>query len=114
MDIVVDIRPKTTDITLVVLSGEIGTETVDRFKDSLDEIIASGKTKLILDFQGVVYLNSMGLGVMTAALKKVKKKKGDLKLVNLSPAVHELFELTRFSKVFDIFDSEDMAMKSFM
>ncbi len=113
MEIRIDVRPKGNDVTLVVLRGEIGTETVNQFKDRIDQIVADGKNKLIMDFQEVNYLNSMGLGVVAATLKKVKKSKGDLKLINLSPAVQELFELTRLTKVFEIFDSEESALKSF-
>ncbi len=113
MEIKIDVRPKGNDITLIILRGEIGTETVNQFKDKIDQIVNDGKTKLIMDFQEVNYLNSMGLGVVAATLKKVKKGKGDLKLINLSPAVQELFELTRLTKVFEIFDSEESAVKSF-
>lgn len=113
MEIRIDVRPKGNDITLIVLKGEIGTETVNQFKERIDQIVADGKKKLIMDFQEVNYLNSMGLGVIAATLKKLKKSKGDLKLINLSPAVQELFELTRLTKVFEIFDSEESALKSF-
>lgn len=113
MEIKIDVRPKGNNITLIVLRGEIGTETVNQFKDKIDAIVNDGKTRLIMDFQEVNYLNSMGLGVVAATLKKVKKDKGDLKLLNLSPAVQELFELTRLTKVFEIFDSEENAVKSF-
>ena len=98
---------------MIILSGEIGTETVNQFKDKVDQIVADGQNKLIMDFREVHYLNSMGLGVVAAALKKVKKNKGDLKLVALSPAVKELFELTRLTKVFEIFETEENAIKSF-
>jgi anti-sigma B factor antagonist len=113
MEIRIDVRPKSNDVTLIVLRGEIGTETVNQFKDKIDQIVADGKNKLVMDFQEVNYLNSMGLGVVAATLKKVKKNKGDLKLINLSPAVQELFELTRLTKVFEIFKSEEDAVKSF-
>ncbi|HNX74504.1 MAG TPA: STAS domain-containing protein [Candidatus Rifleibacterium sp.] len=113
MDIKIDIRPKSNNITLVVLRGEIGAETVNQFKDKIDAIINEGRKRLILDFQEVTYLNPIGLGVIAATLKKVKKDKGNLKLINLTPSVQELFEMTRLTKVFEIFDSEESAIKSF-
>ena len=113
MELKIEVRQVSESITLVVLRGEIGTETINQFKDRIDQIVNDGQTKLIMDFQGVNYLNSMGLGVVAATLKKVKKSKGDLKLINLSDAVQELFELTRLTKVFEIFDSQDAAVKSF-
>lgn len=113
MDIRADIRPKGSGITLIVLHGEIGTETVNQFKDQIDRVINDGNNRLIIDFQDVNYLNSIGLGVVAAALKRVKKNKGDLKIVKPSPAVQELFDLTRLTKVFEIYESEDEAVKSF-
>ncbi len=113
MELKIDVRPKNEGVILVVLQGEIGTETVNQFKDRIDQIVSEGHSKLIMDFQEVNYLNSMGLGVVAATLKKVKKNKGDLKLIRLSPAVQELFELTRLTKVFEIFESEELALKSF-
>ncbi len=113
MELKIEVRQAAEGITLIVLRGEIGTETVNQFKDRVDQIVNDGQTKLIMDFQEVNYLNSMGLGVVAATLKKVKKSKGDLKLINLSPSVQELFELTRLTKVFEIFESQEAAVKSF-
>ncbi len=113
MELKIDVKPRGDGVTVVVLRGEIGTETVNQFKDRIDQLVAEGQTKLVMDFQEVNYLNSMGLGVVAATLKKVKKSKGDLKLIRLSPAVQELFELTRLTKVFEIFESEEEALKSF-
>ncbi len=113
MEIKIDLRPKGNNITLVVLRGEIGTETVNQLKDKMEAIVNEGKNRLVMDFGDVSYLNSMGLGVIAGTLKRVKKENGDLKLLNLSPAVRELLELTRLTKVFEIFDSEESAIKSF-
>lgn len=113
MDLKIDIRAKEKDITLVVLRGEIGTETVNQFKERIDQLVNEGKVRLVMDFADVNYLNSMGLGVVAATLKKVKKGRGDLKLIKLSQAVQELFELTRLTKVFEIYESEDAAVAAF-
>ncbi len=113
MEVKIDIRPKGTDITLITVRGEIGTETVDQFKEKIDQVINDGKKKLIIDLQEVNYLNSMGLGVFASALKKLKKSNGDLKFINLSPTVMELLERSRLDKVFNVFESEEEAVKSF-
>ncbi|MBF0406575.1 MAG: STAS domain-containing protein [Candidatus Riflebacteria bacterium] len=113
MELKIDVEPRSNNIFFIALRGEIGTETVNQFKERIDQLIDEGKNRLIMDFQEINYLNSMGLGVVAAALKKVKKNKGDLKLVKLSPAVQELFELTRLTKVFEIFDSDEEAVKGF-
>ena len=113
MELKVDVHPKGEGVMVIVLRGEIGTDTVSQFKEQIDQIVADGQIRLVMDFNEVNYLNSMGLGVVMAILRKVKKSKGDLKLLNLSPSVKELFELTHLTKVFEIFETEDAAVKSF-
>ncbi|OGK08060.1 MAG: anti-sigma factor antagonist [Candidatus Riflebacteria bacterium HGW-Riflebacteria-1] len=113
MEIKIDVRPKGNDITLIVIRGEVGTDTVDQFKEKMDQIVNDGKKKLIIDMQEVNYLNSMGLGVFATTLKKLKKNNGDLKFINLAPTVQELLERSRLDKVFDVFESEEEAVKSF-
>lgn len=113
MEIKFDVRPKGNNITLVVLRGEIGIDTVGHFKDKLEAIVNEGKKRLVMDLQEVNYLSAMGLGVIAATLRKVKKDKGDLKFVNPSMQIQELLDLTRMTKVFEIFDSEESALKSF-
>ncbi|MBI3039685.1 STAS domain-containing protein, partial [bacterium] len=73
MELKIDVKSRENDVTLVILRGEIGTDTVNQFKDRVDQLIGEGQTKLIMDFQEINYLNSMGLGVVAATLKKVKK-----------------------------------------
>lgn len=113
MELTIDVRPKGNNVTLLVLSGEIGTETVDYFKQKLSEIVDEGNNQLIMDFHEVSFLNGTGLAVLASTLKTLKKLKGSLKLINLSPAVQEFFELTRMIKVFEVFDSEETALRSF-
>ena len=69
MELKMEVKPRGEGITVIVLRGEIGTETVNQFKDRIDQLVAEGQCKLIMDFQEVNYLNSMGLGVVAATLK---------------------------------------------
>lgn len=113
MELKIDVKQAADGIALITLHGEIGTETINQFKDRIDQIVNEGQNKIIIDCADLNYLNSMGLGILAATLKKVKMAKGDLKLVNLSPAVKDLFELTRLTKVFQIYEDLDSAIKSF-
>ena len=113
MDIKVDARPKGNGVTLIVLRGEIGAETINEFKTKMDEVITSSVKNYVMDFQEVNYLNSVDIGVVAAALKKAKKNHGTIKVANLSPAVAELFELTRLTKVMEVFENEEEALRSF-
>lgn len=94
-------------------NGEVGPETVNFFKDRMDGILAEGVKDLILDLCEVNYLNSMGLGVLAATLKKIQKSGGRMVISRLSPSVEELFELTRITKVFNIRSSHEEALEFF-
>ncbi len=113
MDINLTAKTIANGICIISLRGDIGAETVGDFKTKIDGIINSSIKKYIMDFQEVSYLNSIGVGVVAAALKKVKKFQGNIKLINVSPAVQELFEMTRLTKVFEIYDTEEDAVKSY-
>ena len=112
MDIKVTDKLKTNGICVISLRGDINTENVDDFKEKIDNIINSSIKKYIIDFQELNYLNSVGTSVIAFALKKTKKFQGDIKLINLSSSILELFEITRLAKVFDIYNSEDEAIKA--
>jgi len=66
-----------------------------------------------LNLDGLSSVNSQGLSVLINAQKRAKEKDGDLRLSSLRPSIRELFELTRLQTVFQIFDTDDDAIKSF-
>lgn len=113
MNVNVISRPKPNGVTLLTLHGDIGSDSIETFKTKIDEVITSSVKKYIMDFQEVSYLNSLGVGAVAAALKKAKKFQGNIKLINVSASVQELFELTRLTKVFEIYDTEEEAIKSY-
>ncbi len=113
MDINITSKMKSNEVCVISLRGDIGAETVNDFKTKIDGVINTSIKKYIIDFQNIVYLNSVGVGAIAAVLKKVKKFQGNIKLVNVSSSIQELFEMTRLTKVFEIFDSEEEALKSY-
>ena len=113
MDINLTAKNKANGVCVISLRGDISAETVNDYKTKIDGIITSSVKNYIMDFQDITYLNSIGVGAIAATLKKVKKFQGNIKLVNVSPAVQELFEMTRLTKVFEIFDNEEDAIKSY-
>ena len=113
MDINLTAKTLANGVCVISLRGDIGAETVNDFKIKIDGIINNSIKKYIMDFQDVSYLNSIGVGAVAASLKKVKKFHGNIKLINVSPAIQELFEMTRLTKVFEIYDNEEDAVKSY-
>jgi anti-anti-sigma factor len=69
--------------------------------------------RFVFDLDKLDYINSSGLGTLIALLKRVRSQKGDIKLANLRPHILDLFELTKFNHIFEIYDSRERALEGF-
>jgi len=76
-------------------------------------IIDSMKWRIVLNLAGVPYLDSAGLGEVVRAYTTVSRQGGSLKLLNLTKRITDLLSITKLLTVFDTFDSEDEAVRSF-
>jgi anti-sigma B factor antagonist len=103
------------DVTVLVLSGEITVDDGDiKFGKYVDDLVLrQGRRKVLLDLSGVTYIDSAGVGMMVAEMKIVRGKGGTLKLANLAAKNQRLLAMMRLSTVFEVFDDEATALKSF-
>ncbi len=109
-----EITEKTmNDVEIVFLNGRLDAYNSNLVEKKLDELINSGKIKMVADLSGVEYISSSGLRVMLSSLKKLNKLGGTLKLSSLQPYVREIFEIAGFTQLFQIYDSEEEAATSF-
>jgi len=69
--------------------------------------------RLLFNMETIEYLSSAGLGALVGLLKKSKRQGGTFKLCSLQPAIRELFDVMKLTKIFDIFGSEEEALASF-
>ncbi len=69
------------------------------------------RINLILDFQNVRFLSSAVLGLLIRVSKKVYERDGQLRLCNITPKIHEIFKITRLTKVFDIYPDIESAIE---
>jgi anti-sigma B factor antagonist len=95
----------------------VGRLTIDRgaehLKDKINSLIGQGRTQIALNLKDVPYIDSGGLGQLVASLGSVTRANGALKLMNVSSRNHDLLSITRLVTVFETFDSEAEAVKSF-
>jgi anti-sigma B factor antagonist len=102
------------DVTVLNLSGEITVDDGDiKFGTHVDELIKNGRTKIVVDLSKVTYIDSAGVGMMVAELKKVRQNGGAMKLSQLTARSHHLLALMKLKLVFDIFADEQAAVRSF-
>jgi anti-sigma B factor antagonist len=69
--------------------------------------------KMLISFSNVDHLSSAALGALITIDRKVKEKKGALKLANIDPHIYEVFAITRLNRLFDIHESTESALKDF-
>lgn len=102
------------DVTILDLSGEvrIGGGSV-ALRDAIRKLVEEDKQKILLNLGGVKYIDSTGIGELIANYTTVSRKGGQLKLLNLTDRVQNLLVITKLLTVFDSYDNEADALKSF-
>jgi len=97
------------DVTVVHVGGEIDVYTAPLLRERLDEHISVGRSHLIVDLEGVSFMDSTGLGVLVGRLKLVRAQNGTLRLVCASERILKVFAITGLDKVFQIYPTVDDA-----
>ena len=82
-------------------------------KDKVNSLIQQGHQKLLLNLEGVPYVDSAGLGEIVRTYTTVSRQGGKLKLLNLTKRIEDLLAITKLLTVFETFESEQEAVKSF-
>ena len=90
-----DISTEFAEGTCVIgLDGEVDVYTAPRLKESLVEQIESGCVNVIVDLEGVGFIDSSGLGVLVGALRRAKEKGGAVRLVCTRDNILKIFRIT--------------------
>src|SRR4051795_9934677 len=95
---------------VLAAAGEIHVSTAPRFQERLNAAMGEGKTKLVLDFSRVEFIDSTGLSVLLNALRRLSRRNGTLSIVCTNPTVLRLFEITRLDTTFDIVATREEAL----
>jgi len=92
--------------------GEIHVSTAPDLSEHLSRAIADGRTRLVLDLSEVEFIDSTGLSVLLAGLRRLTRRDGALALVCSNPTVLRLFEITKLDSTFKIVGSRAEALAS--
>nr|WP_273377904.1 STAS domain-containing protein [Actinopolymorpha pittospori] len=95
----------TGDHMVVEVGGEIDVYTAPRLREKMVELVNAGHYHLIVDMEGVDFLDSTGLGVLVGGLKRVRSHDGSLQIVCTQERLLKIFRITGLTKVFPIHDS---------
>lgn len=102
------------DVTILELDGRLILEEGEiPLRDAVDRLVAEGRIKLVLDLQRVTRLDSAGIGMLVCKYLTAFRKGGRVKLLHPGSRTDALLHLTKLSSVFETFESEDEAIRSF-
>jgi anti-sigma B factor antagonist len=102
------------DVTVVDAVGRITLgEGASTFRDSVRDLVASGHKKLLLNLAEISYIDSSGIGELVSGFTTVANQGGTVKLLNLTKRVQDLLQITKLYTVFEVFDDEAKAVRSF-
>ena len=102
------------DVTVLRLSGRLELEEGDLdFRDHVDRLVAGGRLKILLDLKAVTRIDSAGIGMLVSKYLSTQKRGGTIKLLQLTRRSDHLMDITRLATVFEIFDDEADAVRSF-
>jgi anti-sigma B factor antagonist len=91
--------------TVIVVGGELDAHTAPRLKEELAYVIESGAHQLIIDLEGLEFLDSTGLGALLSALKRARAHDGSVDIICTQIRILRIFKITGLDRVFDIYDS---------
>src|SRR5829696_9869037 len=102
------------DVVVLDLKGKITLGEGDEvLKDKVNSILNQGRKKIVLNLADVPYIDSAGLGEVVRTYTTVSRQGGQLKLVNLTKRITDLLSITKLLTVFETFESEAEALKTY-
>ncbi|MCJ8341838.1 MAG: STAS domain-containing protein [Cetobacterium sp.] len=101
------------DIKVIKVNGELDALVAPKLKDRISKLVEMDVTKFIIDFEELVHINSLAMGILRGKLRVVKEMGGDIKLINLNEHIKTIFEMIGLDEIFEIYSSEEEAVASF-
>jgi len=101
------------DIALIKISGYVDTTTSTELSGLLSKLINEATYQFIIDMGGVNYVSSAGWGVFVGEIRTIREYGGDLKIIQMTPDVYEVFAMLEFNKILDYYDSIEEALNDF-
>ena len=101
-------------VSILVLAGQLtGGGGDEEFREAIDTLLAAGRNRILVDFTDVTFMDSAGMGELVSGHRTVQRFGGNLKILNPTKRVHNSLTMAKLLPIFEIFDDEDAAVKSF-
>jgi anti-sigma B factor antagonist len=104
---------KTDQCVIIGITGRLDTTNYSILEKKLMELIDSHHDKILVECSKMDYVSSSGLRILLMALKKITLAKGKFVLCGLQENIREIFEISGFTNIFEIYNTRDEALKVF-
>jgi anti-sigma B factor antagonist len=101
------------NVQILSLKGSFDTYHSKSVRHWLEKATSSNPAHVVINLEDVDFLDSTALAILVHGMKSSRKLNGDIRLCGLRPPIRMVFELTRLDRVFEIFGSEEEAVKAF-
>ncbi len=101
------------EVKVLAFEGSLDTQTSSDALTQLTQLIEGGDRKILVNFEKLHYISSVGLRILLAAAKQLKTADGEIRICDLNEVVKEVFDNSGFSTIFKIFGTESEALKEF-
>ncbi|MHC1739122.1 MAG: STAS domain-containing protein [Ignavibacteriaceae bacterium] len=101
------------NVSVLEVKGYIDAHTAPQLEGAINDLITKNMYRIVVDFDGLKYISSAGLGVFMAFIETVRSNEGDIKLAAMQPNVFNIFDLLGFPLLYEITDSVDEAVSKF-
>ena len=101
---------QSADAWVVSVTGKLDALSAGDYEKAVNQLVADGKTRLVVNFAELSYISSAGLRVLLSTAKQLKPKGGVALFANVPGNVREVFEVTGFNTILDLHDTVDAAL----
>ena len=113
MSLEVQSRKADNGVTVVAPTGRLDVAGAPALKDAISEAVKDGTPRVVIDMEGISFVDSTGLGSVIAALKQIRSSQGDLRLAAPNQQVRVVLELTTLDRVFPYYSTVEEALTGF-
>jgi len=104
---------KEGDISILSFVGSLDTNTSKKAENEINGLLEEGNVKLLIDLINLDYISSSGLRILLSTSKKLKTLKGEMRIYGLNETVNEVFEISGFTMIFNVFKTLEEAKTEF-
>jgi len=109
----VETRPVDNGVTVLAPTGRLDVAGAPALKEAIVELVKNGAPKVVIDMEGVSFVDSTGLGSVISALKQIRNNQGEMRLAAPNQQARVVLELTTLDRVFPYYATVEEALTGF-